>query len=233
MPEFEDLRTRLQQARIEKESARLDLFQANERIEQIKAEKSQLDRVFSPNDPDQVELRQQLERRQVSAEAERTRQAAAYERLGLNEREFFDAFTPYTDPREQVNQLSDRYPFLLLPVRLETRFKTVTLEGRRQNQLWVRVYPDDCAIDSFEATLSEVEVKNARIYWADRWRAGGFEEQQRGAWRGLVSSHGSGRAAWIVQQYQPLNLSAEPRKANSTDIILTIETETPLSDPEQ
>ncbi|OUL36555.1 hypothetical protein BV375_00035 [Nostoc sp. 106C] len=132
---------------------------------------------------------------------------------------------PHSDPREQVNQLSDDYPFLLLPVRLETRF--------RQNQLWVRVYPDECAVDSFEATLSEVEVKNAQTYWADRWRAGGFEEQRRGAWRGLVSSHGSGRATWIVQQYQPLNLNSEPKKAAATDIILVIETETPLSNTEQ
>lgn len=230
---FEDRRTQLQQARIQKERSRLDLFQANERLEQIKAEKSQLERVFSPDNPDQVELRQQLEQRQASAETERAQKAAAYDLLGTNEREFFEAFAPFNDPREQVEQLSDRYPFLLLPVRLETRFKTVTSEDRQQNQLWVRVYPDDCAIDSFEATLSEVEVKNARNYWANRWRAGGFEEQQRGAWRGLVSSHGSGRAAWIVQQYQPLNLSAEPRKANSTDIILTIETETALSDSEQ
>jgi hypothetical protein len=233
MPEFADLRTQLQQARIEKESARLDLFQANERLEQIKAEKSQLDRVFNPNNPAQVELRQQLEERQTSAAAERDRQAAAYDLLGTNEREFFEAFAPFNDPREQVEQLSDRYPFLLLPVRLETRFKTITIGEQRQNQLWVRVYPDDCAIDTFEATLSEVEVKSARTYWVNRWQAGGVEAQQRGAWRGLVSSHGSGRAAWIVEQYQPLNLSTEPSKAQPTDIILTIETETPLSNPER
>lgn len=231
MPEFEDRREQLQQARIQKEQARLELFHTKEQIKNIKAEQARLDQVFSPNNPEHVARRQQLNRLQASAEAEIEQQKAAYERLGLVERESFVAFAPHTDPREQVNQLSDAYPFLLLPVRLETRFKAVTIDGRTQNQLWVRVYPDDCAVDTFEATLSKVEVKNARTYWAERWRAGRNEELHRGAWRGLVASHGSGRAAWIVQQYQPLNLDSEPPKADSDStnrIILVIETETEL-----
>ncbi len=233
MPDFENRRIQLQQARIDKESARLDLFHANERLKTIKTDRSLLERAFNPNNPEHLKHRQQLNELQASTEVEIVQKQAIYERVGTRERVSFVDFSRDTDPRARVDRLNDAYPFLLLPVRLETRFKTVSIEGITKNQLWVRVYPDDCVVDTFEATLSEVEVKNARTYWADFWRAGGNLDQHRGAWRGLVSSHGSGRAAWIMEQYQPLNLDQKPTKALSTDIILTIASETPLSNAEQ
>jgi hypothetical protein len=233
MPDFEDSRVQLQQARVDKEAARLDLFHANEQLKSIKTDRSLLERAFNPNNPEHEEHRQQLAQRQLNIEGEIAQLTEYYESLVVRERASFVAFAPQTDLREQTNRLDDTYPCLLLPVRLETRFKTVSIEGVTKNQLWVRVYPDDCAIDTFEATLSTVEVKNAQTYWSDFWRAGEFEDQHRGAWRGLVSSHGSGRAAWIVEHYQPVNLDQKPTKALPTDIILTIATETPLSDPEQ
>jgi hypothetical protein len=234
MPDFENRRVELQQARIEKEAARLDLFHANEQLKSITTDRSLLDRAFNPNNPDHVEHRQQLAQRQLNTEGEIAQLTEYYESLVVRERASFVAFAPQTDLREQAKRLDDAYPCLLLPVRLETRFKTVSIDGVTKNQLWVRVYPDDCAVDTFEATLSTVEVKNAQTYWSDFWRAGEFEDQLRGAWRSLVSSHGSGRAAWILKQYQPLTpLTEKPPKALPTDIILTIATETPLSDPEQ
>jgi hypothetical protein len=233
MPDFENRRVELQQARIEKEAARLDLFHANEQLKSITTDRSLLDRAFNPNNPDHVEHRQQLAERQLNTEGEIAQLTEDYESLVVRERASFVAFAPQTDLREQAKRLDDAYPCLLLPVRLETRFKTVSIDGITKNQLWVRVYPDDCAIDTFEATLSTVEVKNAQTYWSDFWRAGKFEDQLRGAWRGLVSSHGSGRAAWIIKHYQPLNLDQKPTKALPTDIILTIATETPLSNKEQ
>jgi hypothetical protein len=233
MPDFEERRVQLQQARTDKESARLDLFHANERLKSIKTDRSLLERAFNPNNPEHLKQRQQLDTQQASVEAELTQLKAVYERLGVSERESFVNFATQTDPIAQVNRLSDDYPCLLLPVRLETRFKVVTIDGITKNQLWVRVYPDDCVVDTFEATLSEVEVKNAQVYWSNFWSADKSVDRHRGAWRGLVSSHGSGRAAWIVEQYQPLNLDEKPTKALPTDIILTIATETPLSNAEQ
>jgi hypothetical protein len=234
MPDFENRRVELQQARVAKEAARLDLFHANERLKIIKTDRSLLERAFNPNNPEHVEHRQQLAQRQINTEGAIAQLTEDYKRLVVRERESFIAFAPQTDLREQVNRLNDAYPCLLLPVRLETRFKTVSIDGIAKNQLWVRVYPDDCAVDTFEATLSAVEVKNAQVYWSIFWSADQSEDRHRGAWRGLVASHGSGRAAWIVQQYQPLTpLTEKPTKTLPTDIILTIATETPLSDPEQ
>jgi hypothetical protein len=136
------------------------------------------------------------------------------------------ALGPHTDPIKHLGRLSDRTPILLLPVRLETRFKTVTVRNAPESQLWVRVYPDDCWIDTFHPALTEAEAANARAYWIAMWKAGRRPTQERVAWRGLVSAHGVGRAGWIVSQHVPVNLAEQPSKPRDEDVILVIATET-------
>ena len=113
-------------------------------------------------------------------------------------------FAQNEDPVKSVENLSDSFPFLLFPLRLETRFKSTG----SQKQLWLRVYPDDCLINTKQELLSESEVANAKSFWTEIWKAGGIEEQERGAWRSLVNSHGSGRAAWIISQFKPLSANS-------------------------
>jgi hypothetical protein len=132
------------------------------------------------------------------------------------------------DPRKGIGKLSTDSPLVLLPVRIETRFANVGSADRPQHQLWVRIYPDDCSIDTFEETLSDVEVANAKLYWQGIWRAGGVEADERAAWRSLVSAHGSGRASYIVDNYQPANLKEKPVKPKPSDEILVIGTHSPL-----
>jgi hypothetical protein len=132
------------------------------------------------------------------------------------------------DPRKGIGKLSTDTPLVLLPVRIETRFANVGSAEQPQHQLWVRIYPDDCSIDTFEETLSDVEVANAKLYWQGIWRAGGVEADERAAWHSLVSAHGSGRASYIVDNYQPTNLKEKPVKAKPSDEILVIGTHAPL-----
>ncbi len=132
------------------------------------------------------------------------------------------------DPRKGIGKLITDTPLVLLPVRIETRFANVGSADQPQHQLWVRIYPDDCSIDTFEETLSDVEVANAKLYWQGIWRAGGVEADERAAWRSLVSAHGSGRASYIVDTYQPANLKEKPVKAKPSDEILVIGTHAPL-----
>ncbi|MCY1071538.1 hypothetical protein OV090_42740 [Nannocystis sp. RBIL2] len=128
----------------------------------------------------------------------------------------------YWDPAAEIQQLDDDHPILLFPLRLETRFKEVIVNNVTKKQLWVRVYPDECQIDAFEELLSAAEVASGRAFWSEMWQAGGFEAQERGAWRALVASHGSGRAEWIVKTYAPTNLAAKPVKANPEDVVLVV-----------
>jgi hypothetical protein len=112
-----------------------------------------------------------------------------------------------TPPWELVNGLNDRLPFLLLPVRIETRFMTV--EG--QKELWVRIFPDDIAVHTHEQNLTADEVEAGKTYWRESWRAGqaAADKRQvleRGAWRALAGAYGGARAAWIADQTRPASL---------------------------
>lgn len=229
MPEFGELRNNLQQARRQIETQRVAAQQASQRVKKLQAELTRLERILDPTSIEQTTAQRRLKRRVSDAKRQAKSLHQLLDRARQTELEHRDAFAEINDPREGVRFASTTYPFLLLPVRLETRFKTLTdVAGAVQNELWVRVYPDDCAIDSFEEALSESEVINARHYWIERWRAGNIEDQLRGAWRGLVAAHGSGRAAWIIQSYVPTNPGAEPTKTNANDIILVIPAEVAL-----
>ena len=149
-------------------------------------------------------------------------------------------FGAVNDPREAARQLADTAPFVLFPVRLETRFGAARPDqGGDQPggdgavagatpQLWVRVYPDDCSIDTFEADLTATELSNVKRYWQGVWRAAGDEGMERAAWADLVAAHGSGRAGYLADTYQPSNPADRPTRAAATDEFLVIATQTPL-----
>ena len=119
----------------------------------------------------------------------------------------------------------------MMPVRVETRFKKVPGDGDEvRDELWVRIFPDDCWVDGFDPQLTETELLNARRYWTAIWQAGGIEAQERGAWTVLAAAHGSGRAGWIVEAYEPANLPAKPVKVRAEDVVLTVAVETAVPD---
>ena len=72
----------------------------------------------------------------------------------------------------------ERQPFLLFPLRLESRF--MGADGRRgPTQLCVRVFPDTCLVDTFEPELTEAELASAKLYWTAVWLAGGSEDGEQ------------------------------------------------------
>ena len=80
----------------------------------------------------------------------------------------------WTDPRQHAGQINDNIPVALFPLRLETRFKTVTGRAeQQQQQLWVRIYPDECLVDTYEELLSETELYSAAIFWREYFHAAG------------------------------------------------------------
>jgi len=137
-----------------------------------------------------------------------------------NSRDSFDdltgGFFRALDPVERTAELDDAFPILMFPLRLETRFKSTG----NTKQLWLRVYPDDCNINAREDLLSESELVTARSFWIEIWKAGGVEAAERGAWRSFVNSHGSGRCAWIIQEYKPTN--SKPTNGADKKILVVI-----------
>jgi hypothetical protein len=230
---FAEARAQLQEALKKTEADRLALLLAREKNKKIIAELGRRERSFQEENEAHQARRSQLQEQRTQTETAAKDIEAAY---ALTKKAVLDKlqdFAAYTDPRQGVTYLSDDYPFLLFPVRLETRFKKWGEGDEARFQLWVRIYPDDLAVDTFEPVLSEGRMQNARKYWTDLWRAGGDEGRERAAWRSLAGSHGSDRAAWTIQQYKPLNLKEKPQKANPDDVILVIVTEVPLLESEK
>lgn len=83
---------------------------------------------------------------------------------------------------------SANVPLVLLPVRLETRFQG--------GELWLRVYPDDVHVNSFEPELTPDE-STARAKYLTQAQGGGDDAAQS-AFTALAAQFGPERAAWIA-----------------------------------
>ena len=142
-----------------------------------------------------------------------------------------DALIAVAEPDALVASLGDQYPILLFPLRLETRFMKATAPatGGVTDQLWIRIYPDDCQIETFTEILTESELRDIKAFWIATWAAGGVEEQERAAWRSLVGAHGSGRASWLVGHFVPQNQQARPVKTGKDDLLLVMSADARLN----
>lgn len=236
MADFASVQAKLAAARASLNATQFAALQAAAAARQAQ---SALDLAMRQSGPER-EQKQELVQlaaaaKRASADRASANQALKDAKAGVNSAT--GDFAPFKDPRRNVGLLPDDSPFLLFPVRIETRFRTktpdrlqpVVTRAATQHELLVRIYPDSCSIDTFEPMLSQSELTNIKAYWMNIWRAGGVENGQRGAWSGLVSAHGSGRAGWLADHFEPLNISTAPKKIDPTDEILVISTDTPLS----
>jgi hypothetical protein len=100
---------------------------------------------------------------------------------------------------------SAQIPLLLLPLRIETRFA----DTARGAQLWLRIYPDQIAIDSHDPQLSIDEWSAALQYWTAMWplKASDMAGQQA-AWADLAAAFGPRRAAYVASLTQPADFQA-------------------------
>ena len=121
------------------------------------------------------------------------------------------AILPVTVENQGINAGT---PLLLLPVHIQTRFVD-SAGDRKTSELWVRIYPDQIAVDSHEPDLSAQEVSDGQAYWNAVWEAGSILRRiritQKAPWRTcLASLYTPQRAAWIALQLTPTNVSLQP-----------------------
>lgn len=128
-------------------------------------------------------------------------------------------------PRQQISRLADTLPFLMFPLRIETRFMGGPSASGRE--LWVRVYPDDIAVHTHEKEFTRDDGDSAVEYWIQRTIAASVEDQtereglEKGAWRALVNSHGGTRAAWITSEIKKRVIEKEGSEDFSFMLIRT------------
>ena len=172
MDEFDRSRQELRDARGARDQARSAAASLGQTLKRLADEQAALDRVFDPRNQRHVAERSRLadERRRVEAGIARQRGLTA-DAIGREATAIRD-FIRFSDPRQAIERFNDATPILLMPVRLETRFKTSTAAAVAATaavaapvpQLWVRVFPDDCWIDSFDPTLTDSEAANAKVH---------------------------------------------------------------------
>ncbi|HET6318371.1 MAG TPA: hypothetical protein VFG86_18100, partial [Chloroflexota bacterium] len=107
--------------------------------------------------------------------------------------------------------LDSGVPIVLLPIRLETRFRPAS-DGTGTDLL-IRVYPDDLHVDTHEPELTDDEVTWGKAYWDQVWRAGTQQsgsQREGAAWAQLAGRFEPQRAAWIACQLEPRNLAQRP-----------------------
>lgn len=217
MSEFTDLKTELTFRQLEYFKKRDDILLAGERLERLKLKQIEFQREHGQASNDlKIAINKQFEMLSVlknSLEPES-------ELIRAFLREFSNK---YGDPQQNIKELSAEFPILLMPLRIETRFKEVKNEvGEIAQQLWVRVYPDNCSIDTFEPNPSESEIEAVQDFWISWWEANGVEDFERGAWRSLVAGIGAGRAEWLIENFRPENLDECPDEDGQSELILVI-----------
>jgi hypothetical protein len=230
MADFPSSRAAVQVARATAQSAQLAATQA---AENARRTQDALDVGIRQRTSRESLAALQAAASQAAAERERARTMVGEARAAASAAA--KGFQVFSDPRRNLAQLPDDSPFLLFPVRVETRFHPASSPMRGGGavpapaQLWVRIYPDDCSIDTFEPTFSRSELSNVKRYWGEIWRSGGVELDERGAWKGLVTAQGASRAGWLVDNFKPTN--APPAKTDPSDRILVIPTSTVPAPP--
>jgi hypothetical protein len=147
------------------------------------------------------------------AELERRREEAARnveeqrDALGRAQAGIRGVLAELADPRRLIEQMPDASPFLLLPLRIETKYGGTP--DRRE--LLVRVFPDDAAVALHEKLLTTVEKDAGHEYWnaVARGHAAPTEvakdQARQGAWNTLAGRHGAYRAGWIARATKPGN----------------------------
>jgi len=71
-----------------------------------------------------------------------------------------------------------------------------------QSELWVRIFPDDMAIQSHERALTQAEIEHGHQFWSAFAAAGTDDNLRRAAWATLCAQHRPHRAAWIARSSQ-------------------------------
>lgn len=210
MPNLFESQKILRQSRSEQNRQESELRRLLQRLQQLEKEIRQMEREGEgPNATGLLEAKR-AEAESLQADVAGLRESWQSARLNLsaNLRELLK-----NAPWDLVKELPDTTPFLLMPVKVETKFMG--------NELWVRFFPDAIAASSHEEELTEAELIAGRQYWSSIWEARTdsfaavegevegpdekFKMAQRGAWNTLANGFGPNRSYWIAKATKPFN----------------------------
>jgi hypothetical protein len=94
--------------------------------------------------------------------------------------------------------LDAELPLLLLPIRIETRYRL----DAEPPELRIRVFPDQVHIDADTPSPGVVELELTRRFWTE-WHTARGDAGQQAAWRAFVRRVGSRRAGYLARLARP------------------------------
>ena len=102
---------------------------------------------------------------------------------------------------EILSKIPQSAPILLFPLRLETHFR----ENGNQNQLCVRIFPDEILLNQHKQKLSKEEFELGQHFWFNKLikKNGNNEADTNQEWQELCSKLPLHRAAWVCRQIKP------------------------------
>src|SRR5688500_13228770 len=166
MTDIHALRRAAASARTARDAARTSVREGALRLHEIQRDLAEAHRGDAPAGGNRQNVGRvaRLEREQSGL---RATVAAATRDLAKGREHITATLDPlFRDPENLVSQLDDRSPFLLFPVRIETKFSNAQNGG----ELRVRIFPDDVGVAHFEKVLTVNEKEAGEKYW--RARAG-------------------------------------------------------------
>ena len=92
------------------------------------------------------------------------------------------------------------------------------------DELWVRIFPDDIAVDTHEESLTALEEESGQRFWQETIDAADDDALERGAWRALCLKHGSRRAAWIARKTKPHRVELSREATNGAGLLNALTT---------
>lgn len=207
MNELSDLQQKARAARRAVRQAEQTLYQRRNLLRRQEDELLQAQRLGEAGRATAQHLQGQLQGPAQQLDEDIQRLAAARDEL----KQLLQASSSLAQPWELVEDLSDHSPFLLLPVRIETRF----MKEGIVSHLYVRIFPDDAAVHTHEEALTAEELAAGNRYWdevaqANQKPESEQEEGRKGAWRALAAAYDGPRAAWIACKTNPQNSANEP-----------------------
>ncbi len=118
----------------------------------------------------------------------------------------YQLFWALASPQDMVGNWDAKFPIVLLPIRIETRFITYDVGDVSKNYICVRFIPDDIFVDTHEPLLTADEYEGGKKYWSEISNPENDRlTNQKKEWRNLHSIYGSNRAAYIILKTRPLN----------------------------
>ena len=201
MPDLEATQAELKELRAGRDGTMGEARVASLRAERLKLRLVALERTASLEEgrAEAAVLERQIAALERKAKEKRSSASGLEERIRGRLAEFAglrdgDVFTA----------LDDHYPFVMFPVRLETKFA----HGAGGMRLRVRIFPDEINISTHEPLLSEGELGAGAAYWAARAAALALEDDERrgaelAAWTALARRYSGPRARYIARQAKP------------------------------